>query len=126
MAEKNKGGRPPFELSEKEFSKIVAMIRIQCTQDEICSVYGVTDKTLNVALKKIGQPGFSDLYKKHSCEGNASLRRAQWKAATEKLNPTMLVWCGKQYLGQTDKIEQENKNTDIADALIHLADNLPG
>ena len=32
------------------------------------------------------------------------LRQWQWKCA-EKGNPTMLIWLGKQYLGQSDKIE---------------------
>ena len=108
MAEKNKGGRPAFELTDEDFQKIVAMIRIQCTQVEICDVYGVTDKTLNAALCKIGQPGFSELFKKHQGEGKASLRRSQWKSATEKLNPTMLVWLGKQMLGQRDQVETHN------------------
>lgn len=105
MAKKNVGGRPAFELSDEDLQKIVAMIRIQCTQDEVCGVMGATDKTLNLALKKIGQPGFSELFKRHRDEGKVSLRRSQWKAATEKLNPTMLVWLGKQMLGQRDQIE---------------------
>ncbi len=33
-----------------------------------------------------------------------SLRRKQWRAAEEG-NTTMLVWLGKQYLGQKDKSE---------------------
>jgi hypothetical protein len=108
MAEKNKGGRPPFELSDKDFEKLVAMIRIQCTQEEICNIYGVTHKTLNKALKERGEEGFSQLYKKHQDEGCASLRRSQWKAATEKLNPTMLVWLGKQMLGQRDQVDMHH------------------
>lgn len=104
-----KGGRPPFELDDSEFAKLVGMIRIQCTQEEICGIYGVTDKTLNKALRRRGEPGFSELFKKHQDEGKASLRRAQWKAAVENLNPTMLVWQGKQHLGQTDKVESTLK-----------------
>ncbi len=48
--------------------------------------------------------GFSDYYKKHSSAGKASLRRAQFLAATRKANPnvTMLIWLGKNHLGQTD------------------------
>ena len=108
MASKNKGGRPKFELSDDDITKLINMIRIQCTQEEVCGVFGATDKTLNLALKNKGFLGFSELYKKHQGEGKASLRRSQWKAATESLNPTMLVWLGKQMLGQTDKIEQTN------------------
>jgi hypothetical protein len=102
------GGRPPFELSDADFEKLINMIRIQCTQNEICGIFGVTDKTLNEALRRRDQPGFSELYKKHQDEGRASLRRAQWKAAQDG-NPTMLVWLGKQMLGQRDKQEIEHK-----------------
>lgn len=100
------GGRPPFELSDSDFDKLVNMVRIQCTQDEICGIFNVTDKTLNEALRRRGEPGFSDFYKKHQDEGKASLRRAQWKAAQDG-NATMLVWLGKQMLGQRDKMDFE-------------------
>ena len=103
-----KGGRPAFELSDQDFDKLVNMVRIQCTQDEICGIFNVTDKTLNEALKRRGEPGFSGFYKKHQDEGRASLRRSQWKAAQDG-NPTMLVWLGKQMLGQRDKQEIEHK-----------------
>lgn len=35
---------------------------------------------------------------------NASLRRKQYEKAMSG-NPTMLIWLGKQFLGQKDKIE---------------------
>lgn len=99
-----KGGRPAFELSDTDFERLVGMMRIQCTEKEICGIFGVTDKTLNEALRRRGEPGFSDLFKKHQDEGRASLRRSQWKLAQDG-NPTMLVWLGKQVLGQRDKHE---------------------
>ena len=81
MAEKNKGGRPSFELSDDDITKLVNMIRIQCTRDEVCGIFGVTDKTLNVALKNKGFLGFSALYKKNK----ASLWRSQWETAPDRL-----------------------------------------
>ena len=107
----NSGGRPRKELSEKDFEKLVAMIRIQCTQDEICSVFDMTAETLNTRLEEMGEVSFSTLYKKHQGEGKTSLRRMQWKAA-EAGNPTMLVWLGKNMLGQTDKIVTEHTGKD--------------
>lgn len=94
--------RPRKELSDADFQKLVSMIRIQCTQDEICGVLGMTAETLNTRLQERGEESFSTLHKKHSGEGKASLRRMQWKAA-EAGNPTMLVWLGKNMLDQTDK-----------------------
>ena len=97
-------GRPPFILSDDQFKTIEGMARIQCTQDEICDIYGVTDKTLNLALQKHSGVSFSDLIKKNMSHGKASLRRSQWKAA-DKGVPSVLIWLGKQYLGQKDQVE---------------------
>ncbi len=105
------GGRPRKELSDDDFEKLVAMIRIQCTQDEICGIMGMTSETLNTRLQERGEGSFSTLYKKHGDEGKASLRRAQWKAAQDG-NPTMLVWLGKQMLGQRDKKDLDHTSSD--------------
>jgi len=94
-------------MTDKEFEQLVNMIRIQCTRDEICDILNVSETTLNRRIKEQGIEGvdnFEALYKKHQGEGKASLRRAQWKAAQDG-NPTMLVWLGKQMLGQKDKQE---------------------
>jgi hypothetical protein len=77
------------------------MIRIHCTRDEICSVFEMSVTTLNRRLKERGEKNFEALYKKNSAEGKASLRRWQWSCA-KKENPTMLIWLGKNELGQND------------------------
>ena len=96
---KNKGGRPRKEI---DYPKLEALCKIQCTGEECASVLQIDYDTLNNALKRDGYGGFSDYLKNHSSSGKASLRRLQWKAA-EALNTAMLIWLGKQYLGQTDK-----------------------
>lgn len=108
-AERKKTGPkgPTKPMSDKEFEQLVNMIRIQCTRDEICDILNMSETTLNRRIKEQGIEGvdnFEALYKKHQGEGKASLRRAQWKAAQDG-NPTMLVWLGKQMLGQKDKQE---------------------
>jgi hypothetical protein len=102
---------PTQPLTDEDYQKLVAMIRIQCTRDEICEVFGLSDTTLNRRLKERGHENFEALYKKHQGEGKASLRRMQWKAA-EGGNPTMLVWLGKQVLGQSDKQEMDLSSKD--------------
>lgn len=100
--DKNLGGRPRIEFTDKDFQRLIAMAQIQCTAEEIAGVFGISPDTLDRRIKERGYAGFAELYKKHSDEGKASLRRMQWKAAEEG-NPTLLVWLGKQMLGQTDK-----------------------
>lgn len=113
-AERKKTGPkgPMKPMTDKEFEQLVNMIRIQCTAEEISDVLGMSEDTLGrrIAERKIdGVSNFADLYKKHQGEGKASLRRAQWKAAQDG-NPTMLVWLGKQMLGQKDKQELSGPN----------------
>jgi len=105
---------PSKPMTEKQFEQLVAMIRIQCTAIEICGILGMSEDTLGrrIAERNIeGVKNFADLYKKHSGEGKASLRRMQWKAA-EAGNPTMLVWLGKNMLDQRDKVEQDHLSSD--------------
>lgn len=96
---------PRKDLDEKDWAHLIGMIRIQCTQEEICGVLGMSAMHLNKKIKERGEEGvtnFAELRDKHGAEGKAAIRRAQFKAATEEGNPTMLVWLGKQYLHQTD------------------------
>lgn len=91
--------RPRVEI---DIDQLREMVNIQCTAEECAAVLGVSADTIDRRLKEEGFGGFADFYKRNSDEGKTSLRRAQWKAAQEG-NPTMLIWLGKQMLGQRDK-----------------------
>lgn len=97
-------GRKKIILSEKEFSGVEYMAKIHCTGEEIAGVLGIDYDTLNRNIKEKYKMGISEFLKKHSASGNMSLRRAQWNSA-ENGNVTMQIFLGKQWLGQTDKIE---------------------
>jgi len=103
---------PRIEFSEREWTQLINLIRIQCTRVEICGVMQMDEKTLNRIIRDRGEGSFSLLYEKHQSEGKASLRRAQWKAATENHNPTMLIWLGKNVLDQTDRQRVDNTSSD--------------
>ena len=65
------------------------------------------------------QRGFCEVFKKHSAGGKSSLRRQQFALAM-KGNAAMLIWLGKQYLGQADKPndnEPEMSEQELNDAL---------
>lgn len=93
--------RPRKEIDQKQFE---ALCHIQCTEEEICGVLGVTDKTLTRWCKQIYGFGFSETYKKCSAGGRMSIRRLQFDCA-KRGNTSMLIWLGKQYLGQRDEPE---------------------
>lgn len=53
---------------------------------------------------------FAAVIKRGREQGNHSLRLKQYQKAMEG-NPTMLIWLGKQYLGQSDKVESKSDLT---------------
>lgn len=95
----NLGGRPRKEI---DIDQLANMASVQCTAEECAKILEVDIGTIDARLKEAGYAGFSEFYKRHCEDGKMSLRRAQFKAATEEMNPTMLVWLGKQYLNQKD------------------------
>lgn len=104
---RSKMGRPKKELTDQQWNQLIEMIRIQCTEKEICAVFDMHHETLNRICRERGEGTFSQLYEKHHGEGAHSLRRAQWKKAVDEGNPTMLIWLGKNMLGQSDKVEHK-------------------
>lgn len=94
-----------------------SMAEIQCTQEEIAHVVGCSVDTLS-------RRGFAEIIKKAAEGGKSSLRRQQWAKAMDG-NSTMLIWLGKQYLGQTDKMQSDVRNTSL-DALLDEAEASDG
>lgn len=98
---------------------------IQCTGEECASVLGIDYDTLNNRLKEDGNGGFSEYFRQKSANGKKSLRRKQFEIA-EDGNPTMLIWLGKQWLGQKEPDRNDSGATgDVAEALNNIADKLP-
>ena len=95
--EKNKGGRPRKELDQKQFENLCGL---QCTREEICSFFDISEKTLDAWCKRTYGEGFSLTYDKKRQGGRISLRRMQWRLAER--NAPMAIFLGKQFLGQTD------------------------
>ena len=97
--EKNKGGRPPKKI---DYTALDKMCYLQCTGEECAAMLEMSYLLLNQKLKEDGHDGFLGYYAIKSQGGKSSLRRRQYKAAMDG-QPTMLVWLGKQWLGQEDK-----------------------
>ncbi len=94
---KKRTGRPKIKL---DYELIEKLSHIQCTQSEIAGVLGVSIRTLQRDKE------FNRIYKKGMQSGKVSLRRLQWKSA-EKESVPMLIYLGKQYLGQREGIGEE-------------------
>lgn len=92
-------GRPRKELDWAEFDKLCL---IQCTEQEIAGWFDMSVETLKKRCVEEYGLTFLELYAQKSAEGKSSLRRAQWKAALGG-DKTMMIWLGKNTLGQSDR-----------------------
>lgn len=116
----DKMARPKKIIDWETVKKLCA---IHCTGEEIASIVDVSYDTLERHIKAEFAMSFADFYKKHSSNGKMSLRRKQYEVAMSG-NTTMLVWLGKQYLGQTDKTESNVKAevSTLSDLIDELSD----
>lgn len=102
--------RPRKEIDQKQFENLCGL---QCTLEEICGWFGVTDKTLNSWCKRTYSESFSEVFRQKRSTGKISLRRSQWKLAEKNAN--MAIWLGKQYLGQKDIVEVGVEKDNVQD-----------
>lgn len=86
-------GRPRKEIDEESVFKLASM---GLTNSEIAAVCNCHKDTLTDRLSHVIKEGHE--------RRNASLRRKQYVMAMKGSVP-LLIWLGKQYLGQTEKIE---------------------
>ncbi len=101
---KAKMGRPLAKIDKETFEKLCAM---QCTREEVCDFFEISEKTLNSWCMRTYSETFSPVFKKKRSKGKISLRRTQFKLA--ETNVTMAIWLGKQYLGQSDNPNQQSE-----------------
>lgn len=81
-------------------------MKIQCTLEEIAAFFSIDIVTIENFCKRKYGTSYSKVFRQKRGSGKVSLRRAQWKKGVEEGNTTMLIWLGKQYLGQRDKVEE--------------------
>lgn len=87
-------GRPRIEFDKK---LVRTLAGYGCTHEEIARALGVCEQTIKRNAREELDAGYADI--------RCSLRRWQY-ASAKGGNTAMLIWLGKQYLGQRDKAEQ--------------------
>jgi hypothetical protein len=102
QSEVKKVGRPKLDIDPEQ---VMRLARLHCTLQEMADFFGCHRHTL--------RDNFSPQIDKGRSEGNISLRRKQWQMAVEKGNVVMLIWLGKQMLGQRNEIIESDSNTPL-------------
>ena len=105
--------RPLKKIDQKAFEKLCGL---QCTLEEICGYFDVTDKTLRSWCRRTYGRGFSEVFSQKRGNGKISLRRCQFRLAEKNAN--MAIWLGKQYLGQKDSPDNSEQETGMLSDLI--------
>lgn len=101
--------RPRKEIDQKAFESLCGL---QCTKEEICGFFDLTDKTLENWCRRTYKAGFSEVFRQKRGLGKISLRRHQWRLAEK--SAAMAIWLGRNYLGQKEEPEEVAEVEDTA------------
>ena len=110
MEKREKNTKKPLGRPKKILDRelINELIDDQLSVRAISEITGIPNSTLQGSFRSKLKKRKSEAIKKR-VKKRKQLRKAQWKAAIKDKNPIMLIWLGKNELGQTDKIETTEK-----------------
>jgi hypothetical protein len=108
-----KMGRPPTETAKIDKVELEKLMRMGVSEREVMDWFDVSLKTLVRYIKKEFDLTFVQMRDKSFIRTKIAIKRAQIEKALKGDN-TMLIWVGKQYLGQRDKHENETELTVVA------------
>ena len=93
--EKRKRGRPKLDIDS---DKVEMLASLGCSTVEIAKLHNCDEHTIRKRFKEELERGRESM--------KIKLRQLQWKQA-ENGNTSLLIFLGKQYLGQSDRNELE-------------------
>ena len=100
----------PDPFSDEDLRQLAGLAHIMCTLAEVVGVMGIPRDRLMKRIKDSGFKSWDDFFTQHSSDGRASLRRRQFDMAMSG-DKTLMIWLGKQVLGQADKVESVVEST---------------
>ena len=111
----------PRKDSKIDLDQLEKLCAIGCTQREIASFFGVTERAVelrkaepvtyerNLEGGETVQLTFREIMERGADVGKISIRRKQMQVM-EDGNPTILIWLGKNRLDQRDNVELTGKD----------------
>jgi len=109
LLEKPKMGRPRKELTDRDWEQLEKLCALHCTAVECASFFDMSEDILTQLIKERYSLTFPEYFRQKSSSGKISLRRRQFEMA--QTTPSLAIWLGKQWLGQSDKMEQKTELT---------------
>jgi hypothetical protein len=106
--------RPTKDLESMEFDgwDQLKVLAIWATAEYCAEQLGISADSLDRRLREKFGHGFAEYKKKVQEPMRINLLKKQYDVAMSG-NVSMLIWLGKQHLGQKDKVEQEVKEVDL-------------
>ena len=110
-------GRPRKEIDKTDFE---GLLELQCTLEEVTAFFdhklnGCSADTIERWCKREYGETFADVSAKKRNLGKISIRRMQFALA--KKSAPLLIFLGKQYLGQSDNPVQEGMQGELLKGL---------
>ncbi len=90
---------------EIRWAEVDKLAQLQCTLEEIAWFFDFSVDTLARAIKRVHKMHPRDYLEQKRSKGRTKLRVKQMQVALAGSVP-MLIFLGKQYLGQSDKVER--------------------
>lgn len=103
-----------------DWNEVDKLCFLQCTRQEVAWFLDISTDTLDRTIKRDKNMSFAAYFEQKASKGRISLRRKQYEIAMHG-NVTMLIWLGKQWLNQTEKVEQKVE-TNVPEIKIGWAD----
>lgn len=89
------------------WDKVDKLLEAGCDGVQIAAYFGCHPETLYDRCKQDQKTDFSEYKAQKRAKGDSKLLTAQYDAAINDKDKSMLIWLGKQRLNQTDKSKQE-------------------
>lgn len=99
--------RPKIDIDIKQFEKLCGL---QCTLKEIAGYFSCSEDTIERWCQREYKANFAEVFRQKRVTGLISLRRSQFRLA--EANPSLSIWLGKQYLGQSEPKQEVVLSTD--------------
>lgn len=112
-------GRKRLVIDEDQFENLC---RMQCTESEIAAWFRCSVDALCKWCKRNYGMTFEAVFAEFKECGKISLRRSQFKMA--QTNPSMAIFLGKNYLGQSDDPRKYARDETTEDKLDRFLDVL--
>lgn len=110
-------GRPEKPI---DWEKVNQLLEAGCMGTEVCTHFDLSADRFYDRVKQKYGINFTEYALEKRQKGEASLREAQYKKALKGDN-MMLIWLGKNRLGQRDK-EERTENAISTEILMKIAD----